>query len=217
MLDIPVVAIDYRLAPEHRWPAAPDDCEAAARWIASGPEGLGRGVTSLILAGDSAGGNLTIITAMALRDEPAAVPVIAQFPIYPAVDFAGDYESQRLFGEGYLLSTESIDWFGEHYAADPLDDRASPLRGDLRGMPPALIVTASLDPLRDQGRAYAAALIGLGVPVIFREAKGNIHAFINLARGIPSSAGDIAGALTTLKHLIREAEAERTMAQAAGE
>lgn len=216
-LDLPVISVDYRLAPEHGWPAAPDDCEAAARWIASGPEAIGRGVTGLILAGDSAGGNLTIVTAMALRDAPAAAPVIAQFPIYPAVDFSRAFESEKLFGDGYLLSDESIRWFGEQYAPDPQNVRASPLRGNLAEMPPALVLTAGLDPLRDQGRAYAGALVAAGVPVIFREAKGNIHAFINLARGIPSSVGDIAGALSALKQLINEAEAGRTMMQAVTE
>lgn len=213
-LDIPVISIDYRLAPEHPWPAAPDDCEATARWIATSPTALGRAVTGLVLAGDSAGGNLTIITAMALRDTPAQVPVLAQFPIYPATDFSKPYESYEKFSEGRLLTHEAMEWFSANYAADPDHVRASPLLGDVAGMPPALVLTASLDPIRDQGRAYAGALAAAGIPVIFREAKGNIHGFINLARGIPSSAGDIAGALTALKALVNEAEAGRVMAGA---
>ncbi|RJF94159.1 alpha/beta hydrolase [Sphingomonas cavernae] len=216
-LDLPVVSIDYRLAPEHPWPAAPDDCEAAARWVATSPAALGRAVTGLILAGDSAGGNLSIITAMALRDAPAAVPVIAQFPIYPATDFSKPYDSYDKFAEGRLLTHDAIEWFGNNYAADPEHVRASPLLGDVAGLPPALVLTAGLDPLRDQGRAYAGALIAAGVPVVFREAKGNIHGFINLARGIPSSVGDIAGALRALKDLVSEAEAGRVMEQAAAE
>lgn len=217
VLDLPVVAVDYRLAPEHVWPAAPDDCEAAARWVASAPEALGRGVTSLVLVGDSAGGNLTIVTAMALRDRPAAVPVIVQFPIYPATDFSRPYDSHDAFADGHLLTDEAMQWFGNQYAADPGHVRSSPLLGDLSDLPPALVLTASLDPLRDQGRAYASALVGAGIPVIYREAKGNIHGFINLARGIPSSVGDIAGALAVLKQLVNEAEAGRTMMQAAAE
>lgn len=216
-LDLPVISVDYRLAPEHPWPAAPDDCEAAARWIASGSDIIGRGITGLILAGDSAGGNLTIVTTIALRDAPAAVPVIAQFPIYPAVDFSRPFESQKLFEDGFLLTEQSIGWFREHYGPDLSDWRASPLLGNLDNLPPALILTASLDPLRDQGRAYASALVARGVPVIFREAKGNIHGFISLARAIPSSVGDIAGALSALKQLINEAEAGRTMMQAVTE
>jgi acetyl esterase len=216
MLDLPVLAIDYRLAPEAPWPAAPDDCEAAARWAADSPASLDRSVTSLVLAGDSAGGNLAIVTAMALRDAPAAVPVIAQFPIYPATDMEGAaYPSYDAFSEGRLLTREGMDWFLANYAAEKAHIRASPIHGELAALPPALVLTASLDPIRDQGRAYAAALARAGIAVSFREAVGNIHGFINLGKGIPSSRGDIAGALAALKDIVVEAEAHRVMAQAA--
>ncbi|MDB5717229.1 MAG: Alpha/beta hydrolase fold-3 protein, partial [Sphingomonas bacterium] len=214
-LDLPVVAVDYRLAPEHAWPAAPDDCEAAARWIAANPAELGRAVTGLVLAGDSAGGTLTIVTALALRDQPAAVPVIAQWPIYPAADLNGDYPSSTQFADGYFLTSEGMTWFSECYRSDPSHWRGSPMLRDQAGMPPTLVVTASLDPLRDQGRAYAAATIRAGVPTVYREAVGNIHGFCNMRRAIPSSEGDIAGCLVALKAIIREAEAEQVMAQAA--
>ncbi len=209
VLDIPVIAIDYRLAPEHPWPAAPDDCEAATRWIAASPSELGVGVTSLVLSGDSAGGNLAIVTAMALRDRPAAAPVIVQFPIYPAVDGGGDWGSFHEHGDGKLLTHEAMDWFMKAYAAEAGHVRSHPLGHDQAGMPPTLIVTAGLDPLRDQGRAYAGALIEAGVPTTFREAVGNIHGFINLRKGIPSSADDIAALLALLKPMIAEAEANR--------
>lgn len=214
MLNMPVIAIDYRLAPECKWPAAPDDCEAAARWVAGSPAELGRTVTSLVLAGDSAGGNLAIVTTYALRDAPAAVPVIAQFPIYPAVDDGDDWGSFHEFAEGHLLTKETMDWFTASYGAEPAHPRSAPLHGDHTGAPPTLVLTASLDPLRDQGRAYAGALAAAGVPVTFREAAGNIHGFICLAKGIPSSRGDIAGALNALKDIVAEAEANRVMAQA---
>ena len=201
--------------PEAPWPAAPDDCEAAARWVADGPAALGRAVTSLILVGDSAGGNLAIVTAMALRDTPAKVPVIAQLPFYPAADTSRPYPSYAEFGAGYLLTRESMEWFDAAYRSEATHDRASPLLGDLAGMPPAVVVTASLDPIRDQGRAYAAGLAQAGVPVVFREARGNIHGFITLRKVIPSSVGDVAGALAALKDLIVEAEGDRVMAQAA--
>jgi acetyl esterase len=215
VLDLPVIAVDYRLAPEAKWPAAPDDCEAAARWVAGNPPELGRSVTSLILAGDSAGGNLAIVTAMALRDRPAKAPVIAQLPFYPAADMSQEYPSYSEFADGYLLTRDSMEWFNAAYQAEAAHIRTSPLVGNLAGMPPAVVVTASLDPIRDQGRAYAAALAKAGVPVVFREAKGNIHGFITLRKVIPSSVGDVAGALAALKDIIVEAEGDRVMAQAA--
>lgn len=212
-LDLPVLAVDYRLAPEHPWPAAPDDCEAAARWAAAGPADLPRGVTGLVVCGDSAGGNLAIVTAMALRDAPAAVPVIAQLPFYPATDTTVAYPSYAQFAEGYLLTRDSMEWFDAAYRSEADHIRASPLTGNLAGMPPAVVVTASLDPIRDQGRAYAAALATAGVPVVFREAVGNIHGFITLRKAIASSVDDVAGALAATKVLIAEAEGERERAQ----
>jgi acetyl esterase len=217
VLRLPVIAVDYRLAPEHAWPAAPDDAEAAARWVADSPATLGFAVTGLVLCGDSAGGNLAIVTALDLRDRPAAVPVIAQAPIYPLVNMAGDYPSFDDFADGFLLTRDAMMWFADAYAADVAHQRGSPLAADLHGMPPAVIVTASLDPIRDQGRAYAAKLIDAGVPVTFREALGNIHGFVTLRKALPSSQGDVAGFLVALRATITEAEADHVMAQAAGE
>jgi len=214
VLDLPVIAVDYRLAPESAWPAAPDDCEAATRWVASSPTGLGRAINGLVLAGDSAGGTLTIVTALALRDAPAAVPVLAQWPIYPAPDLNGDYPSFAEFADAYFLTREGMEWFGRAYAADPSHWRASPMLKDQAGMPPTLVMTAGVDPLRDQGRAYAAATVSAGVPTVYREAMGNIHGFCSMRRAIPSSAGDLAGCLAVLKAMIVEAEATRVMAQA---
>jgi acetyl esterase/lipase len=203
-LDMPVLAVDYRLAPEHPWPAGVDDSIAAARWAAASPDALGRGVNGLVVAGDSAGGNIAIVVALALRDEPAAAPVLAQWAIYPAADPARGYPSYDDFGEGHLLTREGMDWFEECYRADGRDWRYSPMLKSQSGMPPTLVVTASLDPIRDQGRAYAAACVGAGVPTVFREAKGNIHGFINLRKAIPSSAADIAGCVAALKLMLAE-------------
>jgi acetyl esterase len=205
-LDMPVVAVDYRLAPEYPWPAGPEDCIAAARWVAANPEALGREATGLVLAGDSAGGNFTIVVALALRDEPAAVPVLVQWPIYPAADPGKGYPSYEDFGEGYLLTHDSMRWFDDCYQPDEKDWRYSPLVKSQAGMPPTLVVTAGLDPIRDQGRAYAAATIEAGVPTFFHEAKGNIHGFINLRKAIPSSNEDIRICVAALKLLIEEAK-----------
>jgi acetyl esterase len=214
-LDMPVIAIDYRLAPECPFPAAPDDCEAAARWVAGSPAALGRAVTSLVLSGDSAGGNLTIVTTQALRDKPAAVPVIAQFPIYPATDAHEGYASYEQHKHEKLLTEDAMTWFFSSYNAPDGHARAAPLHNNHEGTPPTLVLTAGLDPIRDQGRAYAAALAQAGVTVSYREAEGNIHGFICLRRAVPSSTGDISGAFAVLKPMIAEAEADRVMRQAA--
>lgn len=205
-LDMPVLAVDYRLAPEHPWPAAPEDAIAAARWVAGSPVEVDMEITGLVLCGDSAGGNLAIITSLALRDEPAAAPVIAQWPIYPAADPAQGYPSFEDFGEGYLLTRDSMHWFDQCYGADPQDWRYSPLVKSQEGMPPTLITTASLDPIRDQGRAYAAACAQAGVPILFQEARGTIHGFINLRKAIPSSGEDVRRGVAALNFLLSENE-----------
>lgn len=197
-MDMPVISIDYRLAPENPFPAAPEDCEAATRWVADNIP-----CTGLILSGDSAGGNLTVVTAMALRDAPASKPVIAQYPIYPAVAEHAPWPSYEAFKQGYLLTEDSMDFFMSSYAGDG-SWRVEPLHSDLAGMPPAVIITAGLDPLRDQGRAYAARLIEAGVRTTYIEASGNIHGFICLRKGIPSSHQDITNGLNALKELLGE-------------
>ncbi len=189
-LDLPVISVDYRLAPEDPWPAAPDDGEAVARWIAQNGAAFGREFTGLVISGDSAGGNLTLVTVQALRDKPAALPVLMQLPIYPATDMSRTYASKTLFSQGYGLDISDDD--EDFYAADPHSPRASPLLADLAGLPPTVLVTASLDPLRDQGRAYAAKLVGAGVPTTYYEARGNIHGFATYRKAIPSAQRDTA-------------------------
>jgi acetyl esterase len=204
-MDLPVLAVDYRLAPEHPFPAGAEDCIAAARWAAASPEALGREVTGLVTSGDSAGGNFAIVVSLALRDAPAAAPVIAQWPIYPAADPEQGYPSYEDFGEGYLLTHDGMRWFDECYRPARRDWRYSPMVKSQAGMPPTLVVTAGLDPIRDQGRAYAAACVEAGVPTVFREAVGNIHGFINLRKAIPSSQEDLRGGFAMLKLMIGEA------------
>ncbi len=202
LLDMPVISVDYRLAPEHPFPAAVEDCEAAARAVAHTSAALGLNPTGLVLSGDSAGGNLAIVTAMTLRDSPASLPVIAQHPIYPVVSSRDDWPSMTEFADGYLLTADMMAWFSAAYAAADCDYRAAPLDFDQTGMPPTLITTASLDPLRDQGIAYFDALCAAGVHAEHRCAAGNIHGHINLRKATPSSQTDIEGNLSALKAML---------------
>ncbi len=204
LLDLPVISVDYRLSPEFPFPSPAEDCEAAARWIAGSPEVLGLQVTGLITSGDSAGGNLAIVTTMALRDKPAAVPVLVQHPIYPVVTLDPDWPSMREFASGYLLTDEAMAYFSEGHAASPGDYRSEPLNFPQEGMPPSLVTTASLDPLRDQGLAYVEKLKQAGVRVEHRSAEGNIHGHINIRQAIPSVQADIEGNISALKALLAE-------------
>ena len=204
-LDLPVIAVDYRLAPEFPFPAAFEDSLAAARWIASGPQELGRKPTSLFFAGDSAGGNLAAAVSAALRDEPAAVPVAGQWLIYPAADPTTRYPSYDEFNEGFLLTKSSMDWFEESYAGPRGDWRYSPLLAGVVGLPPTFVLTAGLDPIRDQGRAYAARCAEAGVETIYWEAPGTVHGFINLRKAVPSANDDLARCLAYLKPWVERA------------
>jgi acetyl esterase len=190
-LDMPVVSADYRLAPEHKWPAAPDDAEAAARWVADNGAAVGRDVTGLVLAGDSAGGTLTLTTALALRDKPARVPVQLAIPLYPMADASRPYPSRTAFANGYGLDLDDTAFYDIAYAPDVNSPRHSALLADLSGFPPTVLVTASLDPLRDSGRAFVAKLAETGVPVSFYEAAGNIHGFATFRKAIPSAQTDL--------------------------
>jgi acetyl esterase len=210
-LDLPVISVEYRLAPEHPWPAATDDAEAAARWIAENGAAFDRAITSLVLCGDSAGGNLTLVAGLALRDRPAAVPVILQFAIYPRADAGPDRggPSFAAFGDGYGLDRSDMAFYDQVYRPIPDEWRASPVAGDLAGLPPTLVVTAGLDPLRDSGRAYAAKAIAAGVPTTYREFAGTIHGFLGFRRAIPSGQQDFVTVLDIAKAMIAESLAAR--------
>lgn len=209
-LAMTVVSIDYRLAPEHPFPAATDDCLAATRWLAETPLAVGHIVTGLIPAGDSAGGNLAAVVTQQLHGK-LAVPILAQWLIYPGTDMTAGGGSMVEFAEGYLLTFKGMEWFSRHYmgeAADLSHAHASPYHADtLAGLPPALVFTCGLDPIRDQGRAYAAKLIEHGVPTRFREAAGQIHGCFTLRGAIPSTQGDLHGCLADLKAMVAEAVA----------
>ena len=205
-LDLPVIAVDYRLAPEHPFPAAPDDCEAAARWIAGSPAELGRQVTGLIPMGDSAGGNLAIVITQALAEAPAAVPVVLQVPIYPLSDEKPDHPSFLDFAEGYLLDTNSMQWFGDSYKAISGDPRAYPIHGEHSTTPPTVLVTAGLDPIRDSGRVYGAELIRAGAEVVFLEMKGTIHGFTQLRKALPSAQADMQSIFAAVRLLLERSK-----------
>jgi acetyl esterase len=202
-LDLPVVAVHYRLAPEAPIPAAPEDCEAATRWVAGNPQELGRQVTGIITTGDSAGGNLSIVITQALSDKPAAAPVILQAPIYPIASPVEETSSFKSFGEGFLLTARTMGFFSDSYAADPEDKRNYPiLHENHAATPPTVLITAGLDPLRDSGREYAAHLIRNGVDVIYLEAKGNVHGFVNIRKAVPSAQGDVDALVGAIKLML---------------
>lgn len=204
-LEMPVLLVDYRLAPEDPYPAAVTDAEDAARWAATGVAQAGLVVDGLVLGGDSAGGTLAIVTTMELRDRPAEVPVLAHMTIYPATDSTRPYPSQEQFATGRLLTEAGRRWYYEHYRPDIHDWHGSPLIGDLSRMPPAVVLTAGEDPLRDEGRAYAAALISHGTPTTFHEAAGHIHAFVLMRQAVPSTQVDLRNAFTALASTVAAA------------
>lgn len=204
-LDLPVVSVEYRLAPEHKWPAAPDDAEAATRWIAENGAAFGREFTALIPCGDSAGGNLTLIVGNALNERPAALPLAMLIAIYPKADSSRDYESHHLFGNGFGLPSEDMGYYDAAYAADANSPRHSPILADLAGLPPTLVVTAGLDPLRDEGRAWAAKAALAGVDVTYRECIGTIHGCFTFRKAIPSAQADLAAIMKTARAMLDDA------------
>ncbi|OAO01217.1 lipase [Sphingomonadales bacterium EhC05] len=201
-MDLPVVAVDYRLAPEAPFPAAPHDSIAATRWVADNQEQLKLKISGLIPCGDSAGGNLTLVVGQMLAAEPASVPIIAQFPMYPASRMDAEGGSMDEFAEGFLLTKESMDYFNSHYAPKDDDIHVSPYLGDLAKSPPTVLVTAGLDPLRDQGREYAADLIRHGIDTIYIEMSGSVHGFINIRKAVPSAAQDVDKMIAAWKTLL---------------
>jgi len=182
-----IVAVDYRLAPEHRFPAAVDDCSAATRWVHAHAAGLGLDASRLAVGGDSAGGNLAAVVAIDARDR-GDLPIAFQLLIYPATDQRCTAPSHAENGQGYLLTRESMEYFGNHYIADhaQFDDwRASPLlHPDLSNLPPALVLTAGFDPLRDEGAAYAERLTAAGNRASYVLFPRQVHGFITMGKVI---------------------------------
>lgn len=190
--DAVVLSVDYRLAPEHPFPAGVEDAVSAAAWAAAHLDELG-GSDRLAVGGDSAGGNLAALVAQAMPER-----LVGQILLYPSVDPIADYPSRGENGMGYFLDNPTMEWFAGHYLAgvdlDATDPRLVPMLGSVAGGPPAVVVTAEFDPLRDEGEAYADKLAAAGVPVDRVRYDGLIHGFVDMV-GLSSSCAAAAADL----------------------
>ncbi len=197
-----VVSVDYRLAPEHKFPAAVEDAIAATAWIAAHGATLGIDTARLAVGGDSAGGNLAAVVALDARDRNGP-KLIQQTLIYPATESTMSHPSHERFAEGLLLTRPTMKWFLGHYlrgAEDLADWRVSPLRAtSLADLPPALVLTAGYDPLCDEGEEYAARLAAAGVPVTRVRVEGMIHGFLTMGKLIPAANEAVAMIAAALK------------------
>ena len=197
-----VVSVDYRLAPEHRFPAAHEDCYAATVWAAAHAADLGADAHRLAVGGDSAGGNLAAVVALRARDEDGP-PIRFQLLVYPVTDQNYETGSYRDNADGYLLTRDSMIWFWDHYlgpGGDGGHPHASPLRAaDLSALPPAHVITAEYDPLRDEGEAYAVRLREEGVPASLTRYDGQIHAFFGMHGVLDDATRAAAEAAAKLK------------------
>lgn len=202
LADLPLVAVHYARAPEAPFPAAILDCEAATRWVAGSPAELGVTASGIVTIGDSAGGNATVVVSQLLGANPAAVPVLLQVPIFPLVADANGSVSMAQFSEGFVLTAETMGFFDAAYNADRADPRGFPILGDHSNAPPTIVVTASLDPIRDSGRAYAKALVDAGRDVMFIEMRGVTHSFVNLRQIVPSTQGDLERIVAAMKFML---------------
>jgi acetyl esterase len=201
------LSIGYRLAPEHRFPAAVDDCVASTEWVAAHGSELGVDPHRLAVAGDSAGGNLAAVVARRARDA-GGPPIAFQLLVYPGIDMTRSFASHKENAEGYLLDRDSIDWFVSQYVeeADLKNPDASPWFADsLAGLPPALVITAEFDPLRDEGEAYAGRLREAGVPAKASRYDGMIHAFFGMDAILPAARAAVEEAAIALRGALHPA------------
>jgi acetyl esterase len=201
-----LVSVDYRMGPEHRFPAAVDDCLAATYWVQRHAEALGLDASRLAVGGDSAGGNLAAVVALLARDA-GDLPIAYQLLIYPATDMRCGHASHVANGHGYLLERPTIEYYRGCYIDDPacyLDWRASPLlHADLAKLPPALVLTAGFDPLRDEGLAYAKALVTAGNRATYVCFERQIHGFITMGKVLDEANAAVAMCAAELARALR--------------
>ncbi len=197
-----VMSVEYRLAPEHCFPAPLEDCYAATAWAHEHADALGADASQLVVAGDSAGGNMAAATALVARDR-GGPPVTQQVLIYPVIDSGCDTPSFTENADGYFLEGDTMRWFWSQYlgnGGDGSDPHASPCRAaDHSGLPPAVVITAEFDPLRDEGEAYAEMLRAAGVPVTSARYDGMIHGFVSM----PSLFPEADQAITVIAEAVR--------------
>ena len=201
-----VVSVDYRLAPEHKFPTAPEDCYAALLWTVEHADDLGIDASRVSVGGASAGGNLAAVVSLMARDR-GGPPLVLQVLEIPVTDLTMSHASVEENGEGYLLTRRAMEQYRDFYLADPADATepyASPLlASDLSGLPPAVVMTAEFDPLRDEGEAYAARLAEAGVPVTQRRWAGHVHGSSVMTKLVPSATDWRAAELDAIRDAYR--------------
>jgi acetyl esterase len=199
---VQVLAVDYRLAPEHPFPAAAEDAFAAYAWTSANAARFGVEPGRIGVGGDSAGANLATVACLLARKEKMPLPAM-QLLIYPVTECSRELPSRRTFREGFLLTRRDMDWFEDAYlppGVDPADPRVSPLQADdLGGLPPAYLATAGFDPLRDEGEAYALKMREAGVRVALRRHPGLVHTYANLTSICPSARAAMLEAAAALR------------------
>jgi acetyl esterase len=197
-----IVAVDYRLAPENKFPKPAEDCYAATQWVAENAASIGGDPARVAIGGDSAGGNLAAVVALMAR-EYGKPKLVFQLLVYPVTDASMDSKSLKECADGYFLTTEMMVWFWKQYVRDSGDRAhpyASPLRAqNLRGLPPAMVSTAEFDPLRDEGEAYGAKLKEAGVPVTVTRYDGTIHGFFLMSAVLDQGKKAVAAAVASLR------------------
>ncbi|MDX1606228.1 MAG: alpha/beta hydrolase, partial [Candidatus Competibacterales bacterium] len=203
-----VLSVDYRLAPEHKFPAAVEDCEAAYRWACARIDQLGGDPARIAIGGDSAGGNLAAVTCLLARDGGLPQPLL-QLLVYPNTRAPSDTGSQQRLAEGYLLERRVIDWFYGHYLNDPQemeDVRFAPLLAEnVGGLAPALVIVAGHDPLHDEGVAYAEKLREAGTPVELIDYPGMVHGFYSMSGSVATAREALARSGQALRRTFKPA------------